>query len=100
MNLEKTIQACFDYYPELFQRREQVLDQLFCTIGNGYEWVNGELISLEYKEAINSLDEEGKARQYHIITKGELEQRFLSPKDDDGEPQYTVEHMVYPLCLN
>jgi hypothetical protein len=44
MKLEETIQQAFDYYPSLFQKRQQVLDQLFCVIGNGYDWHNGELI--------------------------------------------------------
>lgn len=44
MKLEHTIQHAFDYYPALFQKRQQVLDHLFCVIGNGYEWQDGELI--------------------------------------------------------
>ena len=44
MNLELTIQSMFDEYPSLFKERSDCLNQLFCVIGNGYEWVNGELV--------------------------------------------------------
>lgn len=46
MNVELTMQFMFDQYPALFKTRADCLDHLFCTIGNGYEWVNGELISI------------------------------------------------------
>lgn len=36
-------------YPSLFDSRVSVLCNLFTTCGNGYEWVNGELISDDEK---------------------------------------------------
>lgn len=72
MKFEETIQNCFDYYPELFQSRISVLNQLFCTIGNGYEWVNGELVDDEDLPTFNQLDENGKAKQYNIIEEDAL----------------------------
>jgi hypothetical protein len=71
MKLEETIQQAFDYYPSLFQKRQQVLDQLFCVIGNGYDWKDGELIldihCLEEEERAPNwkpvLDNNGKAIQ-------------------------------------
>lgn len=45
MKLELTIQSMFDEYPTLFKERSDCLDHLFCTIGNGYHWKNGELVS-------------------------------------------------------
>lgn len=47
MTLEETIQEMYDNYPMLFQERKECLNQLFCVIGNGYDWINGELISNE-----------------------------------------------------
>ena len=44
MNVELTIQDCFDNYPGLFKERVDVLNHLFCVIGNGYDWKNGELV--------------------------------------------------------
>ncbi len=45
MRFEDTIQYMYDFFPDLFYNRQKCLDHLFCVIGNGYEWVNGELIS-------------------------------------------------------
>ncbi|HFD2033551.1 TPA: hypothetical protein ACF2DD_002128 [Clostridium perfringens] len=47
MTLEETIQEMYDNYPMLFQERKECLNQLFCVIGNGYDWIDGELISSE-----------------------------------------------------
>lgn len=44
MNVELTIQAMYDDFPCLFKERADCLNQLFCTIGNGYAWYNGELV--------------------------------------------------------
>lgn len=127
MNLEETIQSCFDNYPTLYQTREQVLNQLFCVIGNGYEWINGELVNDNDKKPINNLYN-GKAKQYNIITKGKyrkmlfdeiksdkenykiltdilkekgktLEDKFLTPKSDDNELQFKIDKSIYPLCI-
>ena len=43
MTLELTIQLMFDEYPNLFKTREDALNHLFCTCGNGYDWYKGEL---------------------------------------------------------
>ena len=44
MRAEDTLQYMADFYPELFPTRKHALNQLFCVIGNGYDWVNGELV--------------------------------------------------------
>ena len=44
MTAESTLQWMMDFYSDLFPTRQRCLDHLFCTIGNGYEWVNGELV--------------------------------------------------------
>lgn len=49
MTFEKTLQSMFDHYPGLFQERSDCLDHLFCVIGNGFEWVNGELVDGDIK---------------------------------------------------
>jgi len=38
MKLNALIQKCKDTFPTLYQHREDVLDHLYCTIGNGYAW--------------------------------------------------------------
>lgn len=44
MTLELTIQYLFNTYPGLFKDRSDCLDHLFCTIGNGFDWKDGELV--------------------------------------------------------
>lgn len=44
MRAEDTLQYMADFYPEIFPTRKHCLDHLFCVIGNGYEWLNGELV--------------------------------------------------------
>lgn len=49
MRAEDTLQYMADFYPETFPTRKHCLNQLFCVIGNGYEWVNGELVDKDNK---------------------------------------------------
>lgn len=44
MKAENQLQWMMDFYPDLFPTRKHCLDHLFCVIGNGFEWVNGELV--------------------------------------------------------
>ena len=44
MRAEDTLQFMMDFQGSLFHSRQRCLDQLFCTIGNGYSWVDGELV--------------------------------------------------------
>ena len=74
MNVELTIQNMFDKYPTLFKERADCLDHLFCTIGNGFEWVDGELVDCfgnTTKEDIDRLFSRlinGKAYQYNKLS--------------------------------
>lgn len=47
MKVEQTIQLMTDNYPSLFYNRQTCLNHLFCVIGNGYKWVDGELVDEE-----------------------------------------------------
>ena len=49
MRAEDTLQYMADFYPEIFPTRKHCLDHLFCVIGNGYEWINGELVDDDNK---------------------------------------------------
>lgn len=49
MRAEDTLQYMADFYPKLFPTRKHALDQLFCVVGNGYDWVNGELVDDDNK---------------------------------------------------
>ena len=45
MRAKDTLQYMTDFYPTLFPTRKHCLNHLFCVVGNGYEWVNGELVN-------------------------------------------------------
>lgn len=73
MNVELTIQDCFDNYPGLFKERADVLNHLFCVIGNGYEWENGELVDnyMPTNSEIKDLEShlvDGKAFQHNKLS--------------------------------
>ena len=36
-----------DFYSDIYPTRKHCLNQLFCVIGNGYKWVNGELVETD-----------------------------------------------------
>lgn len=44
MRAEDELQFMMDFYPDLFPTRKHCLDHLFCVIGNGYQWIDGELV--------------------------------------------------------
>lgn len=74
MKVELTIQEMFDNYPTLFKERSDCLNHLFCVIGNGYDWVNGELVEdgedypLEEQKVFESRLKDGKAFQYNKMS--------------------------------
>lgn len=45
MNVEQTVRESIVSYPTLFKTGGDVLYFLFCVIGNGYEWVDGEVVT-------------------------------------------------------
>ena len=47
MQLETTIQQMFDSYPSLYATRQECYNHLFCVIGNGYDWLHGQLVPSE-----------------------------------------------------
>lgn len=73
MTLELTIQHLFDTYPTLFKERADCLNHLFCVIGNGYEWKNGELccmppLDVEQIEHLTTRLIDGKAHQHKKLS--------------------------------
>mgnify|MGYP006921415738 CR=1 FL=1 len=48
-------------YPSLFQNRTDCFDQLFCVLGNGYEWENGELVD-QFKPTPTFIKEKKKRK--------------------------------------
>lgn len=92
MNVELTIQEMFDSYPTLFKERADCLDHLFLVIGNGYEWVNGELVEDCWEcnltpEEIESLSlrlVNGKAYQHNKLSLRAESQLYESRRISEG----------------
>lgn len=59
MKPERTIQEMYDHWH--YTSRQDALNQLFCVLGNGYEWKEGELVDCsllyEYDSIADSLIE-------------------------------------------
>lgn len=102
MTLEQTIQSMYDEYPTLFKERADCLNHLFCTIGNGYEWINGELVDGinvddDYIKHLESEFVDGKAFQHHKYSLRDdyLANDFIARKFINAEDEYfTVENRV------
>lgn len=82
MTVELTIQHLFDICPELFKERADCLNQLFCTIGNGYEWKYGELVPVkdvpEDKKKLKKHLVNGKAHQHKKLSLRATSLSYLS----------------------
>ena len=50
MKAENTLQYMMDFWGDLYYSRQKCLNHLFCVIGNGWEWKDGELIPIEWGE--------------------------------------------------
>ena len=61
MRAEDTLQFMMDFQGDLFYNRQKCLNQLFCTIGNGYSWVDGELVE-------DSLDTKTLLSRWKLVT--------------------------------
>ena len=74
MRAEDTLQYMADFYPDIYPTRKHCLNQLFCVIGNGYKWINGELVDddneyvnrYELKESINKAEFRHEEQWYHM----------------------------------
>ena len=56
MKFEQTIEIMQTMYPSLFYHKCNALDHLFFVNGNGYDWINGELVCEEDKQYDNKKD--------------------------------------------
>ena len=86
MKPERTLQMMYNDYPHLFPTRQRALNHLFCVIGNGYEWKNGELVDDEYEYFDNDVDDEYEYfdNESDIISKSPM-----------TEEEYEVQHQKW-----
>lgn len=47
MTAEQTVKHSLMFYPSITYNKMSAYNHLFATIGNGYEWVDGELVSMD-----------------------------------------------------
>lgn len=99
MNVECTIQEMFDTYPTLFKERSDCLNHLFCIIGNGYYWENGELVDAPNDSGIIKLCERhlvnGKAYQHNKLSLRD-ECYFNNFVDKSDEVKFVKWVLSYP----
>lgn len=98
MTLEETIQTMFDKSPEMFKERWQCLDHLFCVAGNGYEWVDGELLDVnEYDYDVFPIDKKCGNQFWGVLGKdGKAVQRKKVSKDFSAKGFYGEVDEDYP----
>lgn len=87
MTLELTIQDMFDNYPTIFRTREECYNHLFCVIGNGMEWVNGEIVKIGLNdpdiELLTSHLVDGKAYQHNLLDTDKKLYQYYAENDED-----------------
>lgn len=57
MDARSTIRKSLLIYPELFKNKWSVCHHLFVVIGNGFKWVDGELVCDDLNENINTIED-------------------------------------------
>lgn len=98
MTVQDTIKKVMSVYPSIAPSRVQVLHHLFWVIGNGYEWKDGELVTLfsedyEKKPLIPSSPAlEAYDRVYAALGK------FIEATPDYIDVVRIPLATVYPLC--
>lgn len=101
MRAEEQLQYMSDFYSRIFPTRKHALNQLFCVIGNGFDWVSGELISDDNKY-------EKRYKLVKLITKAEFpneeiwkqQHKFFTELYEGEESKIPIEYRFewYPLC--
>jgi len=95
MEFDKTLKAMALAYPELFQYRAEALNQLFCVNGNGYDWVDGQLVDWMEDNPDPLLVDKRYQRAKELIEAG-YELPFIN--DEMNRIRVFMHHDWYPLC--
>ena len=117
MTAFETIKQMMVEYPTLFPSKVQAIHHLFWVIGNGYDWVDGELISIDEPHPITpySISEDHRRmheeyrKMYEDVAvydaNWEMRERGLIAfskflfENDDYIRTYRIElSSIYPLC--
>jgi len=101
MTVETTIQWMYDHYPTLFTTRKECYNHLFCTIGNGYEWIRGQLIycdGTENKKFTIAQEKEDYASGH---PKAKQTEEYIKKQEDwlrGAEKIANYKWSWYPIC--
>ena len=101
MKAENQLQMMMDFYGDIFYTRKACLDHLFCVIGNGYEWENGELVEKEIDERFLRYkfkkDVVHAEPTEHVKCMGELRER-LRGSDKNEDTWYPIAKDYSYIC--
>ena len=81
MTVDKTIKQMMRNHPGLFQQRWQCLNQLFCVLGNGLDWVDGEMVLDDPYDKMTKreIDIEGaKSLEWSIYKWRKIQKRMIA----------------------
>lgn len=103
MKAEATLQYMSDFYPRIFPTRKHALNQLFCVLGNGMEWVNGELINKDskYLKRYKMIEEIERAEFPDENQWNEMHDFYVDLYEScDKNEKIPIEYQFewYPLC--
>lgn len=79
-SVKATVSEMIYNYPSLFKNRTQALHHLFAVIGNGYEWYEGELVSV-FNEPNRSDEEILERLDWPLSSNGNPELRAFIAKE-------------------
>src|ERR1700722_16953955 len=80
-SVEETFSTCYKQYHDLFKTRIYVIEHLFFVIGNGYDWLDGAIVSngpedyldskalFETKSQTRPLPDDGLPRRFYPVSK-------------------------------
>jgi len=120
MKVAEEIEKMIKEYPSLFKTRYAALDHLFCVIGNGYDWINGELVYTcipmsEEEKIVRKKERKKHEKLLYKVSKAlggnHLEKRKVEEKAEKlaiknakiiaNTPFYdkiTKDYKFYPIC--
>lgn len=85
MTLERTIQSMFDHHPLIFRDRADCLNHLFCVLGSGYYWRDGELVEDGAREPVNELTNNRAAQRVPLTARSVAVLRARARAESTGE---------------
>jgi hypothetical protein len=73
MNVYNTIKNSLILYPSIYRNALDVYVHLFICIGNGYEWKNGQLVSIQKEKKATVEDGVDRCLKFHLIEHNPVE---------------------------